>query len=415
MIRRSAGDVSTNPSTPNVSEAAKACLRHGGGLLEDARLLLDWDRPPTALAVAMLAQEEFAKTFVLRLVKDGYLPWTLELHRSLSRHECKQLLVLIMDWLSIPLEEEIERGLERREMPNEVGNAINILRHEKIEGMRGGWAFSEPEWNGLARRIAKGSRDRDKQRGLYVSVTPTGWIGTLPSQVTADAAQKEIEMAERARRLAEDLWRDPPFRSLEYEDVAKQLKTVFFDLFPDPDKALIEAVWETEDALNSHVNSEAEHLVRIVCGNRQVKAPIVEVRPSSLRKRLLGGHTWGGEYEPAEPGSEARVILFPLNCTDSNLIRIVLTHGLVHHWEHTAPSDAPLPPCPSWLDEMVRSLFETPEKQKAWRAGHSERFTVKAAVAAQFLKLPTEKVLAEGYLSESLLKRFVIAAPPIEL
>ena len=53
-----------------------ACLEHIRGLLEDA----EWSmhRSSTGLALALLAQEECAKVFVLALVRDDVLPWTEE-------------------------------------------------------------------------------------------------------------------------------------------------------------------------------------------------------------------------------------------------------------------------------------------------------------------------------------------------
>ena len=74
-----------------------ATIENGKRLLEDAKFLFEWDRFPTALALAVLAQEEFAKAFLLQLVADGALPWVREVR--MARHECKQLLGLVMEWL----------------------------------------------------------------------------------------------------------------------------------------------------------------------------------------------------------------------------------------------------------------------------------------------------------------------------
>jgi hypothetical protein len=37
---------------------------------------------------------------VLALVRDNILPWTEDLRRSLSVHECKHLVMICMEWLS---------------------------------------------------------------------------------------------------------------------------------------------------------------------------------------------------------------------------------------------------------------------------------------------------------------------------
>jgi len=66
-----------------------ACSENGRRLLEDAKTMLEWDRFPTALALAVLAQEEFAKVFLLQLVVDDALPWVPEIQRSMARHQSK--------------------------------------------------------------------------------------------------------------------------------------------------------------------------------------------------------------------------------------------------------------------------------------------------------------------------------------
>ena len=53
--------------------------------------MLDWGRNSTALALAVLAQEEFSKAFILQLVKEGALPWISEMRQSIRRHHCKHL------------------------------------------------------------------------------------------------------------------------------------------------------------------------------------------------------------------------------------------------------------------------------------------------------------------------------------
>lgn len=57
------------------------------------------ERFPSAVALAMLAQEEYAKAFMLVLVRDGCLPWTRELRRAARNRECKHLVGVIIERL----------------------------------------------------------------------------------------------------------------------------------------------------------------------------------------------------------------------------------------------------------------------------------------------------------------------------
>src|SRR5947209_5565451 len=89
------------PKAEALKRSIAACVANGIKLLGDAKYLFDWDRFSTALALAVLAQEEFAKAFILRLVSDNALPWIPEVRISVARHHCKHLLALVMEWLPV--------------------------------------------------------------------------------------------------------------------------------------------------------------------------------------------------------------------------------------------------------------------------------------------------------------------------
>lgn len=238
-----------------------ACLENGKRLLEDAKCLYDWDRYSTALALAVLAQEEFAKAFLLQLVADGALPWSSEVHRSISRHESKHLLAIVLEWLppfDFTLLKELEdkstkrheermawhaRNLERIKaghrdpdpddpepmeeeftFPDDVASALNIYRFEVIERFRSGFPQREPDWStGNARRIADGLLDRKKQSALYVNIGKTGEVGLHPGLITSQEASEAIE---RAERLSE------PFVTFsdEYRKLKEVMPLVFANL-----------------------------------------------------------------------------------------------------------------------------------------------------------------------------------------
>ena len=90
-----------------------ACFENGKKLLEDAKLLFEWDRFSTALALSILSQEEFAKTFLLELVVDGALPWLPDIQHSMTKHQCKHLLAIVMEWLP-PFDSDLIMGQIRR-------------------------------------------------------------------------------------------------------------------------------------------------------------------------------------------------------------------------------------------------------------------------------------------------------------
>jgi AbiV family abortive infection protein len=246
------------------SRSISACFENGKALLGDAKLLFDWDRFSTALALSVLAQEEFAKAFLLQLVVDDALPWLPEIQRSMARHQSKHLLAIVMEWLPPfdwdHLREQERRRSERHEQkmawlqrslerykrgnlspdpddpepveedfhfPPDVATALNIYRHEEIERLRSGNPWLDADWaTGKARKIADGSLDRKKQSALYVDVSKTGEIGLHPGLITREEASEAIE---RAERLSE--------APITYSDEYQKLKEILPLVFSSPKDA----------------------------------------------------------------------------------------------------------------------------------------------------------------------------------
>jgi AbiV family abortive infection protein len=199
-------------NSANLQQSIEACMKSGKRLLEDAEWLTH--RESTGIALAMLAQEEFAKAFVLALVRDGIVPWTEEVQGSLRVHECKHLVTIIMEWLSMvneirsnqPLEELLRRDDSLR-LPSNVAIAMNIFRHEMIERIGGRSPDRYPEWGGTARRIAKEKRDRKKQAALYVDIRDDGGVASEPT-ISVQEFEAEFEYAVKLLEFAGDVDRN---------------------------------------------------------------------------------------------------------------------------------------------------------------------------------------------------------------
>lgn len=244
-----------------IRRSISATIENGKKLLEDAEFLFDFDRYSTALALSVLAQEEFAKAFLLQLVADDALPWLPEVHRSMARHQCKHLLGVVMEWLPpFDIEKMMERHkqdmtrheqemawLQRRidrykrgtilpdpddpepaepdvSFPPDVATALNIYRHEELERLKSGSPWKDADWaTGKARQIADGLLDRKKQSAFYVDITGTCEVGLHPGLITRREASEEIE---RARRFSEG----PMTCSDEYRKLKEVLPLVFSNL-----------------------------------------------------------------------------------------------------------------------------------------------------------------------------------------
>jgi AbiV family abortive infection protein len=244
------------------SKSIRACAENGSNLLEDAKSLFDrghyLGRFSTAFALSVLAQEEFAKAFLLCLVADDAIPWLPEVRRSIARHECKHLLAIVMEWLPPFDADTFKEGMRRHNewmawvarqserykqgnirpdpddpepprrkavsLPADVAAALNIYRHEEIERLRSdGHPWVDMDWTtGKVRKIADGSLDRKKQSAFYVNVTKTGELGLHPGLITREEASEAIKRAE----YSSEWWAS----SDEYSVLLETLPLIFANL-----------------------------------------------------------------------------------------------------------------------------------------------------------------------------------------
>lgn len=213
-------------------ESIVACIEHVEQLLEDVRWLRDLDRHATAFVLAVAAQEECAKAFLLHLVDCGAVPWHPLVKRAARDHACKQLLGLVLDHLNPDWDEWQRRVREftlDTTFPRTVADAINLLRHEKIGRWQSrGWGWAEPpDYEPASRSVARGRFDARKQDALYVRLAKNGGVASAPSSVTEQDATMAAERAERFRDAARSLVDSDPRGLLDYEEVRATFQAMF--------------------------------------------------------------------------------------------------------------------------------------------------------------------------------------------
>ncbi|MGC2330795.1 MAG: AbiV family abortive infection protein [Candidatus Acidiferrales bacterium] len=223
---------------PQFKKSAAACLDNGKRLLRDAEML-EYENPPnTCYALAIIAQEEFAKAFLLLLVSRGVIPWHPVIHRATRDHACKQLLGFVMSYINPEcdfardmewLKENEERKAllasytastgetektaiwkriaEIRErwdsLPQSVVDAVSILRYENVGRFEPGtrvWA-EKPVYDKAAKSLGKGRLDRERQDSLYVRIGRSGHVAGASAQVEREEAKAAMETAGRMRDL----------------------------------------------------------------------------------------------------------------------------------------------------------------------------------------------------------------------
>jgi AbiV family abortive infection protein len=202
------------PTSEALLASVRACIRNGDRLLDET-YDLEFRKPlATTFFVVMIAQEEFAKAFVLYLIREGAVPFTAPVLRAINDHACKQLLGMIMDYVIMhwdeveELQELVRQDYESGDqLPNDVGSAMEILRYEKIgrwEGNFGAWA-EDPDYDRAALHIADGKKDRHKQDALYVRIGRDGRVCSTPDVITDQETKDELERARRYKRFMDSL------------------------------------------------------------------------------------------------------------------------------------------------------------------------------------------------------------------
>lgn len=195
-------------SPDNILKTIKACIANGARLLEET-YDLEIRRPSsTRFFLIMTAQEEFAKAFILLLIKEDIIPLSPPVRRAINDHVCKQLVGIILDYLIMHWEEieELKSAIKLDidlgdRLPNDVGSALEIFVYEKIGKWAGNnWVWAEdPAYDRAALKISKGKKDRRKQDALYVRIRRDGGVCSTPAIITEEETQKEFERAERYR------------------------------------------------------------------------------------------------------------------------------------------------------------------------------------------------------------------------
>ena len=216
----------------------ETCIENGERLLMDAQILEFSEPPATAIALIIIAQEEFAKSFLLTLVLKGIIKWNRYLWRATHDHKCKHLLVMIMDYINPDFDEFMNRIKEDLSwvdgiLPPNVADALNIFRHEKLGRWESNsWFWSEPiEYDAQAKKVANGQIDKYKQRQLYVDIKKDGSFLTH-TLATQNEMEKERDRAERLCYLVKSLLNDQNETYHQYKTVEEAF-AVLFSNFPD--------------------------------------------------------------------------------------------------------------------------------------------------------------------------------------
>lgn len=171
-----------DPPANALRESAAKARANGSGLLGDARLLFEAKRYARATALAILAEEEFMKSFLLDNASlQGR--WDLELYEALSKHGIKLGLA---------------DGL--RKMVRMLRPASNVITQHAALHLP-----SDDDLESLAKSVREASKKNDmnylKQNAFYVGVERNGVCSSTPDDLSEADVLNCLMSAEGMRAL----------------------------------------------------------------------------------------------------------------------------------------------------------------------------------------------------------------------
>ena len=81
--------IAQNPTPAVLEETIAACIANGDRLTNESYDLEFREPPALQLYVLLIAQEEFAKAFILLLVRDGIIAFSRPLLRAMKRRRSR--------------------------------------------------------------------------------------------------------------------------------------------------------------------------------------------------------------------------------------------------------------------------------------------------------------------------------------
>jgi AbiV family abortive infection protein len=210
-------------------------LANADRLMDDALHLEFQQRGGSRLAICMLAQEEYAKAFLLYMVREELVPWDSDLLRVIRNHACKHLVAIVMDYIDPEWEtlDELQEIIRAEydlggRFPPRISSALNILYFEKI---RRGNFCDDNDYDSDVVAVAFGERDMVKQDAIYIDLDKSCRVKNAPMDVTREDAQAEYERAGRYGSIVTRLIGPDGYEGLQLEKLKEAMKIVFWQKY----------------------------------------------------------------------------------------------------------------------------------------------------------------------------------------
>ena len=178
----------------DMQESGRAAYANGCGLREDAIALFSAQRYPRAAALAILAEEEFSKAFIM-LVCAGNGRWDSNIFMALRKHANKQgVSEAMLDYVAW-FNENYKRVAELNQLAViPMLASIDPGEHKMNE-------ISEKAKS----RFFKPIKDYLKQDAFYVSIDENAKVVSIPSAIGNEEAKQCLKASEKFQVITEVL------------------------------------------------------------------------------------------------------------------------------------------------------------------------------------------------------------------
>jgi AbiV family abortive infection protein len=180
-----------SPKTEDLVASARISFANASETLDDAKMLVSNLRYCRGYAIAILAQEEFAKSFIL--CSCALQPrWDTEVWKALRDHAPKQAVLEVMERYANWFAQQNSFALRHN------ASALIPMPLTRMPGAAelASW-FLEVKANVIKQRTI----DKSKQDAFYVGIGRDGRVSSIPS-CTSEQASAQLQKAATFQQLA---------------------------------------------------------------------------------------------------------------------------------------------------------------------------------------------------------------------
>ncbi|MBL8448217.1 MAG: AbiV family abortive infection protein [Zoogloeaceae bacterium] len=192
----------SKPVSPELRErllaSADYCYRNACTLVDDAELLRQASRWPTVAALAILAEEEFGKAFMLRCCANQGR-WDSAIFAALTKHSIKQAL-------SQGARDYADFSIPNALYADEI-NKLSLIR--SVPSMFVSPEFLDPIRHRAHQTMTERRPDYLKQDALYVKIDKNAATVFTPSSISESQATECLREAKRIKTVVGLMAGDP--------------------------------------------------------------------------------------------------------------------------------------------------------------------------------------------------------------